>query len=357
MSSLTENQRKLIIEIYYDPSRGLTNPKDIYRKLHRKITLKDITEFVKNMDINQIYKPRDKTNFIPISADPYTYQIDLLFLEQYKRANSGYIGLLVIIEITSRKLWAYPIKSKNANEILNIMKNFINNNKVKCIESDKGNEFMEVKKYCEENDILYIMINKDDSKNAMAIVERVNRTIREKITKYQEAYDTYKYIDVIEKLINNYNNTIHRTLNATPNTANINIEQYHDPIPKIEKLQNIENEFNINDKVRILKNKKLFEKGSQNYTKTIYKIIEKNMNGYVVENEKTKKRVLPHEMQKVEIEKIIKNPKIKNDKSKNIVEKDIKEKQQKRKIKKEGLDPIEIEKNKKLERLKRKLEY
>jgi hypothetical protein len=106
-----------------------------------------------------------------------------------------------------------------------------------------------------------------------------------------------------------------------------------------------------------LKNKKLFEKGSQNYTKTIYKIIEKNMNGYVVENEKTKKRVLPHEMQKVEIEKIIKNPKIKNDKSKNLVEKDIKEKQQKRKIKKEGLDPIEIEKNKKLERLKRKLEY
>ena len=38
------------------------------------------------------------------------------------------------------------------------------------------------------------------------MVERFNRTIRELITKYMDAYKTNKYIDVIERLVNNYNN-------------------------------------------------------------------------------------------------------------------------------------------------------
>ena len=38
------------------------------------------------------------------------------------------------------------------------------------------------------------------------MVERFNRTIRDMITRYMEAYKTNKYIDVIKRLIKNYNN-------------------------------------------------------------------------------------------------------------------------------------------------------
>ena len=44
-----------------------------------------------------------------------------------------------------------------------------------------------------------------------AIVERVHRTIREMIGRYMQINNTKKYIDVLPKLVENYNNTQHST--------------------------------------------------------------------------------------------------------------------------------------------------
>ena len=77
---------------------------------------------------------------------------------------------------------------------------------------------------------------------------------------------------------------------------------------------------------------------------------------YIVENNGKNKRVLPVQMQKVEMSKIIENPNKRNVEKEKAIEKYEKEKQHKRKIKKEGLDPNEIEKQKKLVRLKKQLE-
>ena len=85
MNYITENQKLKILEIYYDPSKGFTSAQDIYKKLKRKIPLKIIKEVLSNTEIQQIYKPIDKSNMIPISAEPYSYQIDLTFYEQYKK--------------------------------------------------------------------------------------------------------------------------------------------------------------------------------------------------------------------------------------------------------------------------------
>jgi len=107
----------------------------------------------------------------PFNVSPYTYQIDLTFYEDIKKYNSNYIGLLNIIEITSRKAWAYNIKNKSGDTILNIMKKFINDNEVYSIESDDGKEFNLLQKYCNDNNINYIKINKVYYKNSMTIVE------------------------------------------------------------------------------------------------------------------------------------------------------------------------------------------
>ena len=49
------------------------------------------------------------------------------------------------------------------------------------------------------------------------MVERFNRSIRELIDKYMIEYNTHKYIDVLDKLINNYNNRKHSGIKMTPN--------------------------------------------------------------------------------------------------------------------------------------------
>ena len=51
------------------------------------------------------------------------------------------------------------------------------------------------------------------------MIERFNRTIRDKITQYFDAYKTHKYIDIINKLVENYNNSYHSSINMSPNDA------------------------------------------------------------------------------------------------------------------------------------------
>lgn len=55
----------------------------------------------------------------------------------------------------------------------------------------------------------------------MSIIERFNITIRKKIMDYMKAYNTHNFIDVLNKIVNNYNETIHSTTNMKPNNIDI----------------------------------------------------------------------------------------------------------------------------------------
>ncbi len=48
------------------------------------------------------------------------------------------------------------------------------------------------------------------------VVERFNRSIRNKITQYMEAYETHNYFDVLDKLVQNNNTTKHSSINMSP---------------------------------------------------------------------------------------------------------------------------------------------
>ena len=51
------------------------------------------------------------------------------------------------------------------------------------------------------------------------MIERFNRTIKEKMFKYFSANNTRKYVDVLDFLVNQYNNTIHSSIKMTPKEA------------------------------------------------------------------------------------------------------------------------------------------
>jgi len=86
-------------------------------------------------------------------------------------------------------------------------------------------------------------------------------------------YGTTKYIDVLPKLIDNYNISYHSGINGVPNKINaakleeLNMNKY-----KLDKQE--ETVFNIGDTVRYLLNKKLFDKGSiPHWSKHIHTIV------------------------------------------------------------------------------------
>ena len=48
------------------------------------------------------------------------------------------------------------------------------------------------------------------------MIERFNSTIKEKMFKYFSANNTRKYVDVLDLLVGQYNNTIHSSIKMTP---------------------------------------------------------------------------------------------------------------------------------------------
>lgn len=130
-----------------------------------------------------------------------------------------------------------------------------------------------------------------------------------------DSYKTFRFIDILPNLVENYNSKIHKSINKAPKDMNKDDEN-EEFINNLNKYNNVKNEikehFDIGDFVRILKNKKLFQKGSKNYfSKTIYEIIEQDNNKFIIRSENNKvKSVFPYQLKKVE-ENLIKNPYIK----------------------------------------------
>ena len=85
----------------------------------------------------------------------------------------------------------------------------------KLAQFDDGKEFYNVgvKSLIEKHDIKYFSTN---SVKKPAVVERFNRTLKISMWKYFYSNGTYKWVDVLDQLVYNYNNTKHSTILMKP---------------------------------------------------------------------------------------------------------------------------------------------
>jgi len=107
---------------------------------------------------------------------------------------------------------------------------------------------------------LYSTENEEKS----SVVERWNRTMKEKMFKYFTANNTNKYIDVLDNFVERYNNTRHSSIKMTPVEASKKeneVRVYRNLYPDLTR-RLIRAKVKIGDKVRIQKKKGLFEKDS-----------------------------------------------------------------------------------------------
>ena len=95
------------------------------------------------------------------------------------------------------------------------------------------------------------------------MVERFNRTIKEKMFKYFSANNTRKCVDVLDLLVDQYNNAIYSSIKMTPKEASRKENEYkvwRNLYPEFDG-KNLTPKFSIGDHVRITKKKKTFDKG------------------------------------------------------------------------------------------------
>ena len=124
--------------------------------------------------------------------------------------------------------WVVPLKDKKGVSTVNAFQKLLDDSKRKPnkIWVDKGDEFCNnsFKKWLHDNDIArYSTHNKGKS----VLAERFIRTIKNKIYKYMTSISKDLYIDKLHDIVNEYNNTYHRTIKMKPidvkNNTYINI--------------------------------------------------------------------------------------------------------------------------------------
>ena len=123
----------------------------------------------------------------------------------------------MVIDIFSKYAWVVPLKGKKGITITNAFQKISkeSNKKRNKIWIVKESEFYSssVKKWLKDNDIkMYSIHNKEKS----VVAERFIRTLKTKIYKYMTSISKNMYIDKLDDIVNEYNNTYHRTTKMKP---------------------------------------------------------------------------------------------------------------------------------------------
>jgi hypothetical protein len=238
------------------------------------------------------------------------WHVDLIDMQAHAKINKGFNYILTCIDVFSKFAWAILLKDKSADSVYFAFdkifkselssKNISDSNKKfrlpKRIQSDHGKEFLnkQVMDLFKKNNISFYQTA---SYNKACVVERFNRTLKEKMWRYftHKEYRTnemVKYYDIIDDLVESYNNSRHRSIKMAPREVNIDNED--DVFINLYGYSKSEGDtsfiklkFKVNDYVKIQREKKTFEKG---YTPTwkretfrIYCVLLRNPPLYKIE--------------------------------------------------------------------------
>ena len=225
----------------------------------------------------ELHKPR-KINFtrrkvISNNIDD-NWGIDLISMIKYSKQNKNYKYILTVIDFFSKYSWCYPLKSKKSEEIINSFKDIFKKSKRKplMIQSDEGSEFTnnQTQTFFKNNNIKWYHTFNRDIK--CSICERYNRTILNKIYKNFTLNDNTIWINDLDKLVNEYNNSYHRSIKMKPILAS---KKSNENIVRNNlynfKITNQKPKFTIGDRVRVSLLKNTFEKSyTSNWSEEIF---------------------------------------------------------------------------------------
>lgn len=207
-----------IIEAY--KKNGYPSAEKLYLLLNKKYKLDFIKNALKNQPVRQLYyfKPKTAGGHILALNPMDTLQIDLCFMEKFGRQNKGYNYILLAIDVFSRYAWGIPLKTKGINEVVEAF------HKIPvphCIISDNGSEFVG-KAFQSMLDHLGVVHQTAilGDHHALGIIDRFTLTLKNYIYKTFIANDNVVWIDKLDDILENYNNTPHSGIyNYTPYEA------------------------------------------------------------------------------------------------------------------------------------------
>ena len=163
--------------------------------------------------------------------------------------------------------WAVPLKDQKGISIVKAFQSILkqSNRKPNKIWVDKGSEFYNAyfKKWLRDNDLVMYSTHIEGKS---VVAERFIRTLKNKIYKYMTSISKNVYIDKLDDIVDEYNNTYHTTIKMKP--ADVKDNTY---INADKEINNKDPKFKVGHHVRISKYKNIFAKGyTPNWSEEVF---------------------------------------------------------------------------------------
>ena len=272
----TDERDKQLDKIYYNPqdpgsyggvNRLLKRAKEVGIP---EINLSKVRDYLRDQNAYTLHKPARKhftRNRTITGAIDKQWQADLADMQSLASSNSGYKYILTVIDIFSKYAWAIPVKSKSSKDMLVAFETLFKKagpRRPERLQTDAGKEFLnkEVQALFKQKNIHHFFSGSDQK---AAVVERFNRTLKGRIWTYFTAHQEDNYIDLLDKLVNAYNHSTHRSIGMRPADVQKKDEpklfnkMFGDDLSKVRSTQTPP--LKEGQMVRVSKVKGAFEKG------------------------------------------------------------------------------------------------
>ena len=180
--------------------------------------------------------------------------VDLADMQSLSKYNKGIKCLLCTIDLLSKYMLVVPLKEKRGISIVNAFQKIISKGrKPNKIWVDQGGDFHNklFKRFLNiSNTEMYSTYNERKS----VVAERFIRTLKNKIFKHMTAVLKNVYFDVLDGIVNKYNN--HRSIKLKPTDITSDSYAEYNEDSNVTKAK-----FKVGDHVRIPKYKNIFAKG------------------------------------------------------------------------------------------------
>lgn len=289
---LTNEQVQYLTQLYTDPSKpgSLGGVNSFYRTVNEegkyKLSKDQITDFLSGRDEYTLHKAvvhKFQRHHIIVGGINHIHQGDLVDMgKQSAKHNDGIVFLLTVIDCFTKMAFVQPIKTKGNLQIVNALsKIYKNRDPPISFLTDSGKEFVGkvTQKWFKDKNIQFYVAH---GTNKAMYVERFHRTLKTRLSRYMTLHNTLRYIDVLQDIVNSYNNTYNRSTGYKPidinetNARKIFIHVNGSPINWFKNLK--KPKYKIGDHVRITREKGIFEKGyEETFTREVF-IIDKVMN-------------------------------------------------------------------------------
>lgn len=226
---------KLLEEIYFNPAHeaSFSGIEKLVKATRGKVSREKVVDWLQGQDTYNLHIPtrrKFQRAFYNVTNIDDLWEIDLVDLKNLKDYNDGYVYLLVVIDVLSKYAWVEPLKNKSGEEVKNafnrILENKNDDNSYKkrepvCVQSDRGKEFLarEFQQMLVKRGIRFRAVRDPNTK--AAVVERFNRTLKERMWRYFTYRNTHRYIDVLQQIIHAYNNARHSATKMRPSSVTL----------------------------------------------------------------------------------------------------------------------------------------